>query len=288
MKRILFSALLTFLFSAVLGQKIKTVEAEYTYFPPENVAIEKAREIAVQRAKIQAIADEFGIVVSQHNTTHISNQNGHSNIDFSSFADSDVKGEWIETIGEPEIKISYEGEMLVVKARVKGKAREIVSAAIDLKIKILRNGTEDKFESENFREGDDLYLSFQSPVDGYLTVYLVDNDNQAFCLLPYGKSADGAVKIRQGRRYLFFSSKDAPQNENSLVDEYVMTTEKSAEFNNIYIIFSQNAFIKAADNLTATTLPRQLAFDDFNAWLVKNRRTDKDMQLVIKTIEIRK
>ena len=288
MKRLLFSTLLSFLILNAVGQKIKTVEAEYIYYPPESVPIEKAKEIALQRAKIEAIANEFGTIISQHNATLVSNQNGHSNIDFSSFSNSDVKGEWIETIGEPKIDISYEGGMLVVKAKVQGKAREIVSAAIDLKAKVLRNGTEDKFESENFRSGDDLYLSFQSPINGYLTVYLIDNEGQAFCLLPYSKSADGVVKVRQRERYVFFSSKDAPQNESSLVDEYVMTAERMVEFNRIYIIFSKNEFVKAVDTHTNNALPRQLSFDEFDAWLVKNRRADKNMQLEIKTIEIRK
>ena len=44
----------------VFSQKMKTVEGEYTYHAPENVSLEEARRTALDRAKIQALADEFG------------------------------------------------------------------------------------------------------------------------------------------------------------------------------------------------------------------------------------
>ena len=181
----------------LLAQKTKTVEGEYTYYAPENVTVEQARRTALDRAKIQAIADEFGTIVQQTNTTRIQNRDGESVSDFYSIGGSEVKGEWIETIGEPQYNIRYEGDMLVVTCTVKGKAREIESAQIDLVARVLRNGVEDKFESDQFRSGDDLYLLFQSPLKGFLAVYLVDAERQAFCLLPYQNQDAGQQTIRQ-------------------------------------------------------------------------------------------
>ena len=43
----------------VFAQRVKTVEGEYTYHAPENVTIEQAKRTALERAKIQALADEF-------------------------------------------------------------------------------------------------------------------------------------------------------------------------------------------------------------------------------------
>lgn len=266
------------------AQKIVTVSGEYTYYPPESVTLENARQIAIQRAMVQALADEFGTIVEQSSTTVIAG----SKVDFKSISSSEVKGEWIETVGEPLVQISYQDGMLVLKATVKGRAREIVSAPVDLKAKILRNGTDDKFESDIFKHGDDLYLSFLSPVSGYLAVYLLDGGGQVFCLLPYQNSADGIFKVTAGQRYVLFSAASAPPAERYTVDEYVMTTERTAEFNRIYIVFSKNEFVKAADIRAGNSLPRQLPFDDFNQWLVKNRRADIDMQLIIKVIEITK
>lgn len=265
--------------STVFAQKIKTVEGECTYYAPENVTMEQAKWTALDRAMIQALADEFGTIVSQSNATKIENQNGQTNIDFLSIGGSEVKGEWIETIGEPIYNIRYEGEMLIVSVKVKGKAREIVSAGIDFQSKILRNGTDDKFESNQFHSGDDLYLSFKSPVKGYLAVYLVDADNQAFCLLPYRNLSDGIYQVKANQHYLFFNIKEAPQTERPYVDEYVMTCASSSERNRIYIVFSPNLFAKANDNTTDDLLPRELPYTDFQRWLVKCRKRDKDMNL---------
>lgn len=280
--------LLSIFCSAVSAQKVVTVEAEYIYHVPENVTLESAKRTALDRAKIQAIADEFGTIVSQSNTTRIDNKNGSSQVDFLSIGGSEVKGEWIETIGEPEYVISYEQGMLVITCRVKGKAREIVAAQIEFKAKVLRNGTEDKFEDDNFRSGDDLYLSFQSPIKGNLAVYLVDADRQAFCLLPYRNQTEGIYPVKANLPYLFFNERLAPQEERSYVDEYNMTCERSSEHNQIYIIFSPNQFAKAVDNNANDALPRQLSYEDFNKWLVKCRKYDKDMNLRMIPITITK
>ena len=272
----------------VFSQKVKMVEGEYTYYAPENVTLEEAKRTALNRAKIQALADAFGTIVSQYNATRVENRNGRSDIDFSSIGGSEVKGEWIETTGEANYDISYEGRMLVIAVHVKGKAREIVSASIDFQARILRNGTEDKFESDQFRSGDELYLSFQSPVSGYLAVYLVDTDNQAFCLLPYRNQADGIYPVKANRRYLFFNIKEAPQQQRAFVDEYVMTCERTSEHNQIYIIFSPNQFAKAADSESDDRLPRELSFENFQKWLVKCRKQDQEMNLKINPIAIEK
>lgn len=272
----------------VFSQKMKTVEGEYTYHAPENVTLEEAKRIALDRAKIQALADAFGTIVSQTNATHVQNRNGSSDIDFLSIGGSEVKGEWIETVGEPKYDISYEQGMLVVKVSVKGKAREIVSAQIDIKAKVLRNGTEDKFESDEFRDGDDLYLSFVSPVSGYLAVYLVDAEQKAYCLLPYRSQTDGIYKVEANRRYVFFNIKEAPPQERQYVDEYVMTCSRSSEYNQIYVIFSPQSFAKAADNTSSETLPRELNFEDFQKWLVRYRKIDANMMLEKKFVKIYK
>lgn len=278
MKHILL--LLSILFTLpVFSQKMKTVEGEYTYHAPENVTLEEAKRTALDRAKIQALADAFGTIVSQTNATHVQNRNGKSDIDFLSIGGSEVKGEWIETVGEPQYDISYEQGMLVVKVSVKGKAREIVLTQIDIKAKVLRNGTEDKFESDEFRDGDDLYLSFVSPVSGYLAVYLIDAEQKAYCLLPYRSQTDGIYKVEANRLYLFFNIKEAPMQERQYVDEYVMTCSRSSEYNQIYVIFSPQPFAKAADNASAETLPRELKFDELQKWLVKRKKTNHTLQI---------
>ena len=274
--------------SSGYAQKTKKVHGEYIYHAPENVSIEQARQTALSRAQIQALGDEFGTVVAQHNATLMNNTNGSTHTDFTSLSSSDVKGEWLETIGEPKYEISYEQGMLVVKCSVTGKARAIVAKQNNYVAKILCNGIEDSNEGENFKSGDDLYLAYQSATKGYLAVYLIDDNKNAYCLLPYQSSKDGKVEVDANTRYVFFNQKTAqPLFNSSDVDEYTMTCDKASETNYIYIISSPNPFIKAIDN-AVEGLPRELKYDDFQKWLSKNRTADKDMQVEIKTIVVKK
>ena len=274
--------------SSGYAQKTKKVHGEYIYHAPENVSIEQARQTALSRAQIQALGDEFGTVVAQHNATLMNNTNGSTHTDFTSLSSSDVKGEWLETIGEPKYEISYEQGMLVVKCSVTGKARAIVAKQNNYVAKILCNGIEDRNEGENFKSGDDLYLAYQSATKGYLAVYLIDDNKNAYCLLPYQSSKDGKVEVDANTRYVFFNQKTAqPLFNSSDVDEYTMTCDKASETNYIYIISSPNPFIKAIDN-AVEGLPRELKYDDFLKWLSKNRTADKDMQVEIKTIVVKK
>lgn len=270
------------------AQKVKKVQGEYIYHAPENVSLEQAKQTALNRAQIQALGDEFGTIVAQHNATMMNNTNGSTNTDFTSLSSSDVKGEWLETVGEPKYDITYEQGMLVVKCTVSGKARELVASQNNFIAKILRNGIEDKFESGNFKSGDDLYLSYQTSVKGYIAVYLVDDAKNAYCLLPYQSSTDGKVAVEANQKYIFFNQKTAaPLFQAYEVDEYNMTCEKSSETNYVYVISSPHPFVKAIDNAVAG-LPRELSFDDFQKWLSKNRTQDKDMQVDIKTIIVEK
>ncbi|MCM1108766.1 MAG: DUF4384 domain-containing protein [Clostridium sp.] len=287
MRKNLFLLLIIFT-PSVFSQKLKTVEGEYVYHAPENISLEDAKHIALERAQIQALANEFGTIVSQTTSTNLQNSNGKSDIDFFSVGSSEVKGEWIENINDPKYNISFDNDMLVVKVFVKGKAREIISAKIDLKASVLRNGTEDKFISNEFRDGDELYLSFISPVSGYLAVYLINEKNSAYCLLPYRNQPDGVYKVKANTRYLFFNAKEAEEVDHYMVDEYIMTSSKSLEQNFIYLIFSPNLFTKATDKDRNESHPNELEADSFRKWMINQRKHDRRMNTLIFPITIKK
>ena len=278
------------------AQQTKKVRGEYTYHAPENVTLEEAKRTALERAKIQLIADEFGTIVAQTNTTHVENIDGKSSVDFHSLAASEVKGEWIETIGDPEYTISFEQNMLVVKVRVEGRIREITTAKAEFTAKILCNGTEDRFERSDFKDGDRIYLSFTSPVDGYLSIYQLDVNGDAYCLLPYPGDTDGKVFVEHGKRYVFFSLNHKSGTDKTPRREYHMTCTGDREMNDIYIIFSPNKFVKGSDvdinNREIPTWkleerPRMLSNKDFQDWLNRCRRKDKELVVEVKQITIR-
>lgn len=288
LKKLVLSTLLSLVsFFGVYAQKTITVDAEYTYRAPEDVSLSQAKKNALERAKIQAIADAFGTIVSESNTIRMSNKNGRSDVDFMSIGGSDVKGEWIETIGDPQYQVEYDGETLVVTARCKGRIREIVANEVDFSVKTLRNGTDDRSESDTFFSGDNFYVSFTSPVAGYVAIYLVDVGNMACCLLPYQAQQDGIYSVKANQRYVFFNVDEALPVEKPIVDLYRMTTLFPIEQNQLYVIFSTQPFVKAADAVGKGQL-RELKGEEFQKWLAKCRKRDTNMSVKMIPIAIKK
>lgn len=266
------------------SQRISKVSATYTYYAPETMSVEEAKRIALDRAKIQAIADEFGTIVSQNTSTVITNENGKSDTQFFALGGSDIKGEWIETIGNPEYEVKFEDHFLVVTCSVKGNAREIIQAKIDYIAKALRNGITVRYEATEFNNGDDLYLYFKSPVDGFLMILLYDpEDDIIYRILPYKKAAAENYHSLGDKEYIFFSKIKGDKEERNIIDEYTLTAHHNT-FNTIYILFSPSPFPKPPLKELASHLPKTISVVDYNKWLSDIQKYNKGISL--KTINI--
>ena len=293
MKRLTIYTFFLFAFCSFgWSQKVKTVEYTYVYHPSHNESMEQAKRNAVNRAKVEALRENFGTVVSGASATSIISKN---NITESRFvhlgSEGELNGEWIADIEEPKVVPSLEGGVIYLTATVKGKAREVVNNTIAFEAKILRNKPDVSFESSEFTAGNNIYVSFTSPVDGFLTIYLLDGET-AYCLLPYAGNKEGIQNIVHGREYKFFSRKVYAEDENpDIIDEYTLTTEGNhQDLNQLYFIFSPQKFSKALDRFKSSTdgtlFPRMLSWEDFQKWILKARRADKDMCVQTKYITI--
>lgn len=271
------------------AQKERTVKGEYIYYPSETESLDVAKRTALYRAQMQILADTYGTILNMTSTTVVQNVAEQSDIKMYTLGESSVKGEWLETIGDPKYTtdITPNG-MISIKVEVTGKVRELKQVQAIFDAKILRNGVEDKFEDTYFNTGDDMYLSFSAPVDGFLTVYLFDGGKDVYCLLPYQNTRDGIVRTEAGKRHVFFSSAYPYGVElNSEVDEYTLTCSGNIELNRVYIIWSTRTFIKANDHKSDELLPRHLDYSSFQKWLSTLRTTNSDIAVKTFDIEIR-
>lgn len=271
------------------AQKTQVVKGEYTYYAPSTVSLEQARRIVVERARTAALADAFGTVVQSTTITSVHNGDERSSVDVSTLAADEVRGEWLEDVAEPRIEVGYEDGMLVLRAYVSGRARRIEASTVDFTAMVLRNGTDSRFESDSFADGDDMYLYFKTPVAGWLAVYLLDDESQtAYCLLPYRADTAGAVAVSNKRDYLFFSAAAADDEASrAMVDEYVLTSDSDVTYNRIAIIFSTNEFAKPVDvQSDEMTLPRETSVAEFRRWLSRSRMHDNKMAVKQLTIKI--
>lgn len=260
------------------SEKVHNVSSKYTYNAPENISLETAKRVAIERAKIQALADEFGTVVSQSNSTVISNENGDSNTRFFSLGRSEVRGEWIADTKEPEIEVMYIDNSLLITVEVRGKAREVRRAEYDLSIHTLCNG----FESEKFNNNDRLSVRLRTPLEGFLSIWLADDNVQTvYCLLPYDNSSGNAREVKSRSDNIFLSTADPlyPYRE-----ETIMVTDKEQEFNRLIFIFSPDKFTMPLTE-HGEYLP-ELNTKKFEQWLQKNRVRDGKMYVEQRIIEI--
>ena len=258
-----------------MAQRESKVRGEYIYYGHKGQTQGQMEILAQQLAQAEAIANEFGRGV-ESKTMLVINNNTEK---FSQFSDIDVKGIWLKDLKEPQFeRIPWE-EGIAVKCTVYGIAREIVSSTVNYKARVLCNGFDKNHERTDFKDGDDLFLSFSSPVDGYLAVYLLDASNTVFCVLPYYEQSNGIYEIKANLEYRLFSKEAAKGTKDEpYVDEYTMKSESGIETNMLYVIFSPNKFYKAIDSQGEDIQQlRNLSYADFNKWLGKCYSKDKDL-----------
>ena len=263
-----------------LGQRVVNICGEYKYIVPENVSLAEAKAIAIERARLTAIANEFGTTVSQTNltTTHI--ENGTTRNDFLSLGETEVKGDWLGDTKEPEIRPVYENNQLVIYASVCGKVRELKTAEVELRMQIMNNG----IETEQFKNNDKVAIRFKSPVNGYVAIFVRDdNAGIVSCMLPYENENGKARVVKNSKEYIYLSTDDPiyPYQE-----ETILVTNKKVEFNTFVLVFAETEFAMPLSDM-GEFVP-ELSVESFQRWLRRNRINDKTMQTIEKTIQINK
>lgn len=266
------------------AQREAEVSGKYVYVVSENDAItlKEAKRKCLELAKASAIKEEFGELITSDVIDSNVETNGESASSY--FWENTVamaKGDWLGDTEKPQLDIKYEDGKLIFTAEVKGRAREIIQSKIDLKWEILKDGAAQKKVTSIFESGERMYVSFRSPADGYVAIYLIVGDDKTQCLLPYPNDIDGRFDVKSGRDYMFFD-----KEENPKVKSVTMTTKRRLENNQLVIIYSPNPFTKCNDITGDKRRPNSVSTHDFQKWLLKCQREDRDMVVNKKWIKI--
>ena len=292
MKHVVAIILLFLASVPVLAEGDETLTYTYVYHATSNESPEQAKRNAVNYAKVEALRDRYGSVLSGASATSLISKNHITESKFVSIGgEGEVNGEWIANIEEPKISTALVDDVYCVTVTVKGKARRITNNSIPFEARILRNSPDLAFESTEFTARNDVFVHFTSPVDGFLAIYLVDGEI-ANCMLPYREDDDGMYPIEHGKEYLFFSRKKYNEGENSkIIDEYSLTVDDGhQDLYQFYFIFSPNEFTKAGDKIRktddGTIYPRYLSWENFQKWLMHTRNKDKKMCVQTKYVVV--
>jgi hypothetical protein len=284
-------------------------QGKYQMLIENSITRDQAKRIAIERARIDALRREFGEIVVQGNSTYLrSTGNGDlqsSTNAFNFMSETLVNGEWVSDIKEPIInyttRTSGADEEQWIKVEVYGYVRALEAVVHNCKVKTLSCpmitcGT------TTYNHGQSFYLAFQSPVSGYLAVYLDSPEEQrTFKILPYSRMAgNSSIPIEADKLYIFFDKQSEKEMKLSLTDQLELTIEGALnpqELNKLFIIFSPYSdlgkpILKASDsnppsNASAQyTLPLHLPSPDFQQWLNTLRSKDRRIQLYTENITI--
>ena len=280
MKRLLFIVLLIFAFYYVSAQRVVNACGEVDYVVPETQSIVEAKHKAITQARLKAIADEFGTIVTQTNTTTLHNKNGATASSFNSFSENEVRGLWLSDTSEPEVNIKYKNDIMVIHASVCGKVREQKMASVELQIKPLNKG----IESTLYKNNDRFSLSFKSAASGYVAVFIRDDDNDIVnVMMPYDNGDGQAREVKSNHEYIFLTTKDS---EYPYDEETILTTQKSIENNTLIIVFSQKKFNVSLSN-KGEFVP-EVENNKFQKWIHGLRVFDTTVQVEEIVLTIKK
>lgn len=225
-KRIFSLIILLALPLAFYAQKARKVCGEYIYYVPTNQSLEQAKNIALDRAKIKALADEFGTIVSQTNSTVLTNENGKTDNRFFSLSGSEVKGEWLENDGEPQYEILYEKKV--------GYQYEVINKEFSAKEDFPSGG----YDIQSSNAAMSLMKIIKNAFEGEFASYLGENKQVKIVITGSADASPIRSKIAYKGQYGEFV--DEPYYKDGNLDNITVTKESGITQN------EQLALLRAA------------------------------------------
>lgn len=265
---------------------IVTVHGESTYYDDGSKSRAECMRLAAEQARIDALSKAFGTIVTQDilQSDRVFGSREHNY--FLMLSSTEVKGEWIADEGDPTYEFSHDlSHNLIVKCKIRGKAREITNEGASFEASVLRNGTDLRHADNLFRDGDDMFLYFKSSEDGYMTAFLEDEGGNVYMVLPYPRDTKSRVFVKRDTPYVFFSRDNARETDpQGVIEELVLTAPDRVECNRLYVIFSTESFSRPIMDSTGE-LPT-IKRNDFNKWLLKSRSGDTKMGVKAMNLQI--
>ncbi len=294
MQGLYFAIMVCLLFSSSLfaqNSDLYSAKGEAIVCQDDKMTYIQTVEAARSKAIKNAVSNALGTRVSQ--ITNITIEDGQT--DFTVFGSTTIKGKWIATDEETIETTSYfdtqkQRPMIYVSCRIKGKVKE-APAEVMLLARTMRC-PDLSCESVSFSDGDNIYLYFKSPVDGYLSVFFSEG-NKIYRILPYPRnSSDNYVEVIADKEYIFFSDNYKHNYSLSMKPEKLKLSRNENELDSykVQVVFSQNKYFKPLlekDDRKSqkNLLPPQLSSSEFNKWM-KKLCVDEVFQCVVIPISV--
>ncbi len=303
MIRLLIITLFCFTYLSSQSQMEKISEGFAEIQLISSMTPDQCKQKAIDQAKINAIENAFGSVVMEGNSLYTLNKETGSKIEFNqvfnSISDIYVNGEWVKDI-EPNIeeRITKNNEIFY-KCKVIGLVREVKTNPAKFIAKPL-SCENLPCATEVYKNGQDFYLYFKAPNDGYISVYAdIPSETTTYRLLPYKNDKNnGSYKVKADAEYVFFSLKKPTMDIVSNIDELKWTLSEniSIETNKLFVFYSPSQPIvkpiltnekNSQKQKEVLDIPLNLKTDEFQKWQQSLRRQNPDIQLLTIYITIK-
>ncbi len=261
------------------------VSGSFTYYGQGHESRDECRQKAYQGACVEAVGNKYGWVVSGVTSQVETSARGKDDLYFQQDHQRVARGEWVADDGEPEYEYSFDKDgCLAVTCKVRGFARPLSNARLEFEAIPLRNGTGRGNSAQQFASGDQLRLLVHAPADGYVAVFLIDDNHLVNTLLPYSGASADAARVKGGRDVLLFDRDAVKDSERNVTEELILTADSDLDHYRLCVVYSPNRFVKPNDSVAGSDVPRQLKLADFNRWL--QRLSDADQSVVVKNAGI--
>lgn len=277
-----------------LGQS-KKVDSGWEYFAnPQGRTTAEAEEWVIEQAKIRALAASFGTRINSETVQVSSDFNGQTDASFTELSVLQVKGEWLETTEIegpfPEVR----DHEIWWSVRVQGKAQPIKESKVDLKLDLCSDvlGLQ---PVASLKAGDRVRARFQSPVDGHVMFFYLEDD------LVYALSNNNvefAEKVKGQQSYALFNSEaewievEASQQGLQRLARYAwgfqVTNEDMMESQAVLMgAFATHVFAPPVMNWQEEDQMWTLGKEEFDRWVKKNSGRSDHFQIQRASIRIK-
>ena len=270
----------------LLAQKSVSTKGSSQVRMESNMTKEQVRDKAEDLAMINAVENAFGTFIEQDADIKVEN----GTVSYNIIGTTKVKGEWLRTIRKAfkeDIQDQLDNDqhkekVIWVTCNIEGEVRETHLKA-NLDIKILRCPLVE-CETTSFHDAQSFFLYFKAPVDGYLSVFMDENDEASRRLFPYLNQGNAsAVKVEGDKPYFLFTNSNELNKFTAKADEIELYTYNSVEYNYVYVIFSPIPYCKpilsdASLIADGYVLPKAISTRKFQEWLTDCRVAMPDFQ----------
>lgn len=109
---------------AVSAQEVQTVCGQYTFQAPKGMPRATAMRLALQKARLQALTDAFGITETRTDTLAAGTGRTETDRSATSMTTTHTEAQWLGDEGKPQYTFATDNGTLTVTCRVCGKARK--------------------------------------------------------------------------------------------------------------------------------------------------------------------